>query len=398
MRALMMSILVVVSAVAPALAETELVVLGPAGDPANADVKSVAAVLDRGEAGPRNTRGVDAACATDATCLATAGSELGARRVLGVIVKPRAKGQVVVEVVFVDVVSKEVLARKDIAVAAAKVGKDLCPALKKLADDAPVERAKALFAMGNQHYNLGEFTQALEAYKLAYRIKPLPAFLFNIAQCHRKLGQHREAVAMYQSYLVGVPDASNKALVESLIGESQAELVADEQKEAAQLEAERVAAEKKRAEDMRLAKEADARAAAERAKAEQARIAEERELYDRHPARVWAYVGGGIGVAALVAGGVFGVRAKDAQASFDDAGCGDNSQLLTQTELATCRSDRDRGEQAALMSNVFLVGGGVLLATSALVFLIDPGNVERPTQSRAQLRVTPTSIQAVIRW
>src|SRR5213075_837707 len=94
------------------------------------------------------------------------------------------------------------------------------PALAKLVESVTVEKAKALFAEGNQHYNLGEFQQALEMYKLAYRVKPLPAFQFNIAQCHRKLGQHKDAIAMYQAYLVGVPDATNKDIVESLIAES----------------------------------------------------------------------------------------------------------------------------------------------------------------------------------
>jgi len=92
------------------------------------------------------------------------------------------------------------------------------------------------------------------------------------------------------------------------------------------------------------------------------------------------------------------MRSRDAQMAFDDAGCGDPNQLLTQAELATCRDDRDRGERAALFSNVLLIGGGAVLATSVLLFVLDPGNVERPEESRAQLRVTPTSIHAVVRW
>jgi len=77
--------------------------------------------------------------------------------------------------------------------------------VKKFVADARSDRAKAIFAEGNQHFNLGEFAPALEKYKTAYRIKPLAAFQFNIAQCHRKLGQYKEAIAMYQNYLTGVP-------------------------------------------------------------------------------------------------------------------------------------------------------------------------------------------------
>ena len=71
---------------------------------------------------------------------------------------------------------------------------------------------------------------------------------------------------------------------------------------------------------------------------------------------------------------------------------------LTQAELAGCRSDRDRGDRAAMFSNVLLIGGGALVATGVLVFVLDPGNLERPDQTRAQLRITPSSIEAVVRW
>jgi tetratricopeptide (TPR) repeat protein len=33
----------------------------------------------------------------------------------------------------------------------------------------------------------------------------LPAFLFNIGQCHRKLGQHEQAIFFYSRYLKANP-------------------------------------------------------------------------------------------------------------------------------------------------------------------------------------------------
>jgi tetratricopeptide (TPR) repeat protein len=390
----------VVAAPGRADAETELVVLGPVPSAPRISVAQVQKVLEKDEVGPRNAKPIDAACAIDASCLVAAGTELSARRVLSVSVGRTTAEGVILEVLLVDVGGKDLLSRRELTIPAAKLVKELGPALKKFVAEAPVERAKALFAKGNEHYNLGEFVQALEQYRRAYRAKPLPAFLFNIAQCHRKLGQHADAVTMYQSYLVGVPNAQNKALVESLITESRTVLAAEQKSaeadEQARRDAERIAAEKQKAEAMRRAKEAEAKAEAERTQA--ARIAADRELYNKHPARKWAYISAGVGAVAMVGGGVFGVRARDAQSAFDNAGCGDPVELLTQTELATCRSDRDRGERSAMFSNVLLIGGGALVATGLLVFVLDPGNLERPDEVRAQLRVTPTSIQAVVRW
>ena len=149
-------------------------------------------------------------------------------------------------------------------------------------------------------------------------------------------------------------------------------------------------------EEERKAKEAEALAAVERRKAEQ--IVSEREQgrrYDRHPARTWMLVTGGLGVAAAGAGVYFGVGARRAQASFDDAGCGDRTQLLDEPTYARCSDLRDTGKRDALLSNVLIGGGAAILAASAIVFVIDPGNIERPT---AVVGVSPRSVHFTVRW
>jgi hypothetical protein len=133
---------------------------------------------------PAGGRKIDATCATDAVCLGIVGSELKAKRVLAVTIKA-ARGGIGVGFVLVDVEGKELVAKRDLTIAERKIAKDVPVEIKKFLDEAPVERAKALFSQGKQHYDLGEFGPALEFYKRAYRIKPLPAFLFNIAQSHR---------------------------------------------------------------------------------------------------------------------------------------------------------------------------------------------------------------------
>jgi tetratricopeptide (TPR) repeat protein len=63
------------------------------------------------------------------------------------------------------------------------------------------EQAKAKFTEAQKAYHLGEFQRALAAYTEAYRLLPLPDFLFNVAQCHRQLGNAESAAFSYRRYL-----------------------------------------------------------------------------------------------------------------------------------------------------------------------------------------------------
>ena len=48
--------------------------------------------------------------------------------------------------------------------------------------------AKQHYESGASHFDLAEYEQALVEFKEAYRLKPDATLLYNIAQCHRKLG------------------------------------------------------------------------------------------------------------------------------------------------------------------------------------------------------------------
>lgn len=78
-------------------------------------------------------------------------------------------------------------------------------------------RALALFNRAESHYRQQEYSKALQLYKEAYTLAPLPGFLFNIGQCHRYLDQHQEALFFYKAYLDRFPDAPNKDDVGKLI-------------------------------------------------------------------------------------------------------------------------------------------------------------------------------------
>src|SRR5689334_17285846 len=89
------------------------------------------------------------------------------------------------------------------------------------AQDASLEEAKAHAANAKVHYDLGEFEKAAEEYIQVYRIRPLPALLYNIAQSYRQAGQYEKAKQFYRSYLRESKDisAGNRSAIEKAIRE-----------------------------------------------------------------------------------------------------------------------------------------------------------------------------------
>lgn len=81
-------------------------------------------------------------------------------------------------------------------------------------------QARAKLAEAQQAYDLGQFREALGHYSEAYRLMPLPGFLFNIAQCQRQLGNHERAAFFYQRYLDLLPSAPNAEAARALLAES----------------------------------------------------------------------------------------------------------------------------------------------------------------------------------
>lgn len=79
--------------------------------------------------------------------------------------------------------------------------------------------ARAHYNKGTSFYNLGRFQDALAEYEAAYLAVQDPPFLFNIAQCHRKMGNNRDALGFYRSYLRVAPSAPNRAEVQKRISE-----------------------------------------------------------------------------------------------------------------------------------------------------------------------------------
>lgn len=92
---------------------------------------------------------------------------------------------------------------------------------------AQMEQAKALFAKGEDHFKLGEFDKALEAYKEAYKLSHAPLLLLNMGQCQVKLGEYEEAKHSFEALLREDPNTPYRTEVEGKITEMD-RLIAEE--------------------------------------------------------------------------------------------------------------------------------------------------------------------------
>lgn len=81
------------------------------------------------------------------------------------------------------------------------------------------KEARRLFQEAELSFNVGKFAEALAAYQAAYEAKPLPGFLFNIAQCYRNMGDYERARFFFRRYLTLDPRTPNRRRVETLIDE-----------------------------------------------------------------------------------------------------------------------------------------------------------------------------------
>jgi tetratricopeptide (TPR) repeat protein len=96
------------------------------------------------------------------------------------------------------------------------VAKTIHPVVKTVNPEA---EAKTHYGRGTSYYNLGRYREALAEYEAAYLAVQDPPFLFNIAQCYRKMGKDQEALGAYRSYLRVAPNAPNRSEVQRRIAE-----------------------------------------------------------------------------------------------------------------------------------------------------------------------------------
>jgi tetratricopeptide (TPR) repeat protein len=94
---------------------------------------------------------------------------------------------------------------------------------------ADAAQAKAHFERGRTYFEVDEYRKAIAEFKAAHIEKPDPAFLYNIAECHRRLGEVSDALVFYRRFLATAPpDDKTRPVVEQRVADLKT--VADETK------------------------------------------------------------------------------------------------------------------------------------------------------------------------
>ncbi|HEX6838978.1 MAG TPA: tetratricopeptide repeat protein, partial [Polyangia bacterium] len=94
-----------------------------------------------------------------------------------------------------------------------------------VADDRDV--AREAFREGTRQFDLGDFKSALAAFKKAYLAHEDSAYLYNIAQCQRQLGDKADALRSYRVFLLKEPNSPERPQIERIIAELQAAIEHD---------------------------------------------------------------------------------------------------------------------------------------------------------------------------
>jgi tetratricopeptide (TPR) repeat protein len=85
---------------------------------------------------------------------------------------------------------------------------------------ADAASARAHFDKGRTFFEVDEYRKAIAEFKAAHIEKPDPAFLYNIAECYRRLGDVPEALQFYRRFLATAsPDDKARPVVEQRIAD-----------------------------------------------------------------------------------------------------------------------------------------------------------------------------------
>ena len=257
-------------------------------------------------------------------------------------------------------------------------------------------RARAAFMEGQAEYNLGHFDKALAHYEDAYKIKAVPALLFNIAQCHRQLGAMREAATTYKAYLRTAADKDpNRVKAEALLSEVEVAVAKQAQAQGAkplgsmpdtdgvkppaaveregppQIDATAVeaAAEEQKSDEKKetlVASAANSAINKSEPQAATTRTVPEAALETPAAApsssrgRTFTWVAAGGATAALAAGALFGLKSKSAASDL-------TSKHHQTSEVDKLQSDVSSNAGKA---NALFAVGGVLAAATGVLFAL----------------------------
>lgn len=211
---------------------------------------------------------------------------------------------------------------------------------------APAAAAEKTFKehvdAGLDAYEARRYTDAIEHFETAFALKPEPNLVYNIARSYERALMRTQAIAAYQRFvsLEGTTAVLRKRAL------AQMEAIRSEQAILARSKKPREANEPKPPPEAVVVTAAPPPPSA----------------LGPLP---WVVVG--VGVASIVAGGVFGVQASSHQSDFEAA-----------TNIDAKRTARDRARRDAMYADVLIGGGLVLGAVGVALHFFGPD--EEPVQ------------------
>jgi tetratricopeptide (TPR) repeat protein len=228
------------------------------------------------------------------------------------------------------------------------------------AQDDPIA-AKAHFSKASRLYEIGDYRHAIDEFKAAHLAKADPVFLYNIAQCHRQLGEREQAVTFYRRFLASSPNAPNRSEVQKRVAELEAEPAAAKQ-EAAPSDA--VPAISAAASTQNTSPPAWPPQQNIAAQTIQPPVATSEPARSRSLLFTLRWVG--VGTTLALAGGAIAAGIS-ASSKYDDLknSCGNT--------FDGCRADQvDSVKSRALLTNVLWGLAGVAAVTTGVIFFVAP--------------------------
>jgi predicted DNA-binding protein YlxM (UPF0122 family) len=200
------------------------------------------------------------------------------------------------------------------------------------------ERAKAHFLAGQSYYEQASYTDALREFNEAYRISKRPALLYNIARCHEALENYADAVKMLEAYLDQAPDTSDRAAVETRIANLK---------------------ERQAAREVKPQPPAAVQAPPPTTSTPPA---------PPHRKRVYTWIVGGVGVAALASALGTGLAS---QLSYNDLSGKCSGATCDPATVANAQSKIDSGKRLALATDILWPIGAAAAVTAIVLFFVE---------------------------
>lgn len=84
-------------------------------------------------------------------------------------------------------------------------------------EEAQVQRARIHLQAGILHFQSGDIAAAEAEMRAAFRLRPTPEMQYNLGQCYESMGELSKAIDAYRGYLLGRPQAPDRADVDRRI-------------------------------------------------------------------------------------------------------------------------------------------------------------------------------------